>query len=92
MGDIDDDGVLIRTDAPVHLAVLDNFQLDRNADGGDRMTVGGGFRQRLAHYGQGRHPDFLGVVLDPAVFRKMLGKFTLRGERGAPVVVEQHGA
>ena len=49
-------------------------------------------RERAAARLERRRPDLLGVVLDPAVGRKMLGELALSGRQGASLGVEHHGA
>ena len=68
------------------------FALVGDADRGDILRRETSFLQRVAADGDGRVPDVLRVVLDPAGGRKMLRKFLLRDRRDRKVGAKHHGA
>ena len=63
-----------------------------DADGGDVLGGEACLLQRLAADRDGRGPDVLGLVLDPARRRKMLREFLLRARCDRNVAAEHDGA
>ena len=63
-----------------------------DADGGDVFGRDASFLQRLAADGDGRGPDVLRLVLDPARGRKMLREFSLRRRGDGNVAAKDNGA
>ena len=63
-----------------------------DADRGDILCLQAGFLQRVAADHDGRGPDVLRLVLDPARGRKMLRKFLLRGGGDRNIAAKHDGA
>src|SRR5690606_9593699 len=83
-----DDGRMHR--AAVVAPPQDNgFALICDADGGYRAGMGRRALERGAARRQGRRPDLLGIVLDPAVAREPLADLLTAGAEGPARPVEQ---
>jgi hypothetical protein len=86
-----DDGVV---DRRAGLAVPDQrgFALVGDADPGQLTGLEPGLGERALDHRQGAAPDVLGVVLDPARLRVVLGELLLCLAERPAAPVEQHGA
>ncbi len=70
----------------------DRLALVRDADRGERVRPQTGALQGLPRRAEGRLPDLLGVVLDPAGLREVRCDLLLRGAELSPALVEDDRA